>query len=405
MTQFMACVHFNRRQALATLAGLALSSLVGAATSGPPVKVGGTLSLTGPLAQTSQLYKIASEMYVERLNKGDGLMGRPVEFILLDDQSKPELARSLYERLITVDKVDLLMGPYATGNILAVMTVAERYGKLLLHSSFGIPKLAKYERQIPVGPLGYTPEEGIPTIVLDGLAAAGKTPKTVAIVASKFPSVHFVGTGAREVMKKRGVKETLFLEYEFGARDFGPIAARVRDADPDLLFIGGIALESNLLLEALKKLNYTPRNHFHLYPAPGPLANSPDATNAISLTFFEDHPPFTSKPLGAEFARTFQERATKAGMPYTLLEMQGSGQLSSWQILEAAVNATKSLDDKVLTQWIKANPVETFAGKQSFTGPNNFGEFNYKLKQVQNGKWLVVYPPEFAAPGAKLVVK
>ena len=394
-----------RGKTLAFLAGVAITGLAMATPSGLPIKVGGTLSLTGPLAQTSQLYKIASEMYVERMNKAEGLMGRPVEFVLLDDQSKPELARSLYEKLITVDKVDLLMGPYGTGNILAVMTVAERYGKVLLHSSFGIPKLAKYERQIPVGPLGFTPEDGIPNIVLDGLASVGKTPKTVAIVASKFPSVHFVGTGAREVMKKRGIKELLFLEYEFGARDFGPIAARVRDADPDLLFIGGIALESNLLLEALKKLNYTPRNHFHLYPAPGPLANSPDAMNAISLTFFEDHPPFTNKPLAAEFAKTYQERATKAGMPYTFLEMQGSGQLSSWQILEAAVNATKSLDDKVLAQWIKANPVDTFAGRQSFTGPNNFGEFNYKLKQVQNGKWIVVFQPEFAAPGAKLVAR
>ena len=297
------------------------------------------------------------------------------------------------------------MGPYGTGNILAVMAVAERYGKLLLHSSFGIPKLAKYERQIPVGPMGFVPEETFPTLVLDALAAAGKTPKTVAIVASKFPSVHFVGTGSREVMQKRGVKEALFLEFEFGSRDFGPIAARIREADADLLFVSGLGLESNLILEALKKLNYTPRNHFHLYPAPGPLANSPDANNAMSISFFEDHAPFTSKPVAAEFAKGFQERATKAGMPYTSLEMQGSGQLSSWQLLEAAVNATKSLDDKVLTQWIKANPVDTFAGKQSFTGTNNFGPANYKIKQVQNGKWLVVFPAEFAAPGAKLIAK
>jgi len=194
----------------------------------------------------------------------------------------------------------------------------------------------------------------------------------------------------------------LFLEHEFPARDFGPIAARVREADADLVFAGNLGLEGNLLLEALKKLEYTPRNHFHLYPAPGPMANSPDGNNALSVSFFEDHAPFTNNPKAAEFAKEFKERATNAGMPYPVLEMQGSGQLSSWQILEAAVNATKSVDDKVLTQWIKANPVETFAGKQSFTGPNNFGKFNYYIKQVQNKKWVVVYPPAFAAPGAKL---
>jgi len=398
----------SRRRALRTTFALATalaSGLAFAQPTGAPIRVGGTMSLTGPLAQTAQLYKIASEIYVDRLNKGGGLMGRPVQLVLVDDQSKPDMARTLYEKLITVDKVDLLMGPYATGNILAAMAVAERYGKMLLHSSFGIPKLAKYERQIPVGPMGVSPEESFPSLVLDAMNAAGKMPKTVAIVTSKFPSVHFVGTGAREVMKKRGVKEVLFLEYEFGGRDYGPIAARIRDANPDLLFVGAIGLEGNQILEALKKIDYSPRNHFYLYPAPGPLAQSPDGKNAMSTSTFENHAPFTSSPIGADLAREFKERATKAGMPYSELESQGAGQFANWQILEAAVNGAKSLDDKVLTDWIRKNPVDTIIGKQSFTGANNFGTFIFKLKQVQDGRWVMVYPPEAAAPGAKLIVQ
>jgi branched-chain amino acid transport system substrate-binding protein len=114
-----------------------------AAPSGPPIKIGGTLALTGPLAATALLHKITAEIYVEELNRGNGLLGRPVEWILLDDQSKPEVTRSLYEKLITVDKVDLLMGPYATGGIIAAMGVAQRYQKLLIHHSFGMPHLAK----------------------------------------------------------------------------------------------------------------------------------------------------------------------------------------------------------------------------------------------------------------------
>src|SRR3989442_9565860 len=86
-----------------------------AAPWAPPIKIGGTLALTGPLAATALLHKITAEIYVEELNRGQGLLGRPVEWILLDDQSKAEVTRSLYEKLITVDKVDLLMGPYATG--------------------------------------------------------------------------------------------------------------------------------------------------------------------------------------------------------------------------------------------------------------------------------------------------
>ncbi|MGZ8389783.1 MAG: ABC transporter substrate-binding protein, partial [Rhodoplanes sp.] len=97
--------------------------------SGPPVKIGSTLALTGPLSATAQIHKIVGDIYVEQLNKKNGLLGRPVEWIVKDDQSKPELARTIYEQLLTVDKVDLLMGPYATGNILAAMGVAQRYNK------------------------------------------------------------------------------------------------------------------------------------------------------------------------------------------------------------------------------------------------------------------------------------
>src|SRR5262245_45982442 len=135
--------------ALAAVLVLAVVPRAGAVPAGTPIKIGGTLALTGPLAATALLHKITAEIYVEELNRGNGLLGRLVEWILLDDQSKPEVTRSLYERLITVDKVDLLMGPYATGGIIAAMGVAQRYQKLLIHHSFGMPHLAKYEMQFP----------------------------------------------------------------------------------------------------------------------------------------------------------------------------------------------------------------------------------------------------------------
>src|SRR5262245_56293315 len=71
-----------------------------AAPSGQPVRIGGTLALTGPLAATSLIHKIVGEIYVEQLNQKNGLLGRPVEWVLKDDQSKPDVARILYEQLI-----------------------------------------------------------------------------------------------------------------------------------------------------------------------------------------------------------------------------------------------------------------------------------------------------------------
>src|SRR5216110_1315255 len=151
--------------ALFALALAAQSAL--AATSGPPVRIGSTLALTGPLASTALVHQIVGEIYVEQLNKKNGLLGRPVEWIVKDDQSKPELARTLYEQLITVDKVDLLMGPYATGAILSAMGVAQRYNKMLVHHTFGIPSLAKYDAQFPTWAIGPEPARTFPNLLFD----------------------------------------------------------------------------------------------------------------------------------------------------------------------------------------------------------------------------------------------
>src|SRR5438309_1664462 len=222
-----------------TLAGaLLVASAAWGAPSGAPVRIGSTLALTGPLASTALVHQIVGEIYVEQLNKKNGLLGRPVEYVVKDDQSKPELARTLYEQLITVDKVDLLMGPYATGAILSAMGVAQRYNKVLIHHTFGIPSLAKYDSHFPTWSLG-----------------------------------------------------------------------------PD--------------------------------PATGPMIAAPEGKNALAATIFEEHPPFTNNPGAAEFVALFHERAKKAGLPYTGVETQAAASYTAWQVLEAAVNATKSLDDKV----------------------------------------------------------
>ena len=267
----------------------------------PPIRIGSTLALTGPLAATGLVHKVVGEIYVEQLNKRGGLLGRQVEWIVKDDQSKPDLARTLYEQLVTTDKVDLLMGPYATGAILSAMGVAQRYNKVLVHHTFGIPSMAKYECQFPAWSLGPDPANTVPNTVFNALAASPKPPKTIAIVTSKFPSVHFMSLGAREVAKKRGLNEVLFLEWDFGNLDYGPIAARIKDAKPDFVWVGAIGLEGNQLLEAMNKIDYAPQEHFYMYPAPGPMSKSPLAKNAMSMTVFEEHPPYTNAAGAKEF--------------------------------------------------------------------------------------------------------
>ncbi len=242
----------------------------------------------------------------------------------------------------------------------------------------------------------------MPATVFDALAAGPKPPKTVAVVTSKFPPIQFMSAGAREAIKKRGLSEVLFLEWDFGNRDFGPIANRVKDAKPDFVWVGAIGLEGNMLLEAMKKIEYEPPQHFYLYPSPGPLVTLPEAKNALSVTIFEEHPPFTNNAGAAEFIPLYHERAKAAKLPDISVEVQAAASYTAWQILDAGIRGTKSLDDKAIGQWLKANKVDTLQGPLTFGGPGNYGDDLMRVKQVQGGHWKVVWPKAYAAPGATL---
>src|SRR5688572_17636364 len=176
----------NRRDILAASGAALAMPVLAQAPAGNPVRIGSTLALTGPLSATALTHKLVGEIYVEQLNKRGGLLGRRVEWVVKDDQSKPDLARTLYEQLVTADKVDLLMGPYATGAILSAMGVAQRYNKVLVHHTFGIPSMAKYEMQFPAWSLGPNPQDTVSNSLFDMLATAKTPPKTIAIVTSKF---------------------------------------------------------------------------------------------------------------------------------------------------------------------------------------------------------------------------
>jgi branched-chain amino acid transport system substrate-binding protein len=399
--------QWSRRQVVAGIGGLAVSAAIrpsGAqAPAGAPIKIGQALALTGPFAQTGIVHKIVSEYYVDRLNKRGGLLGRPVEYSVLDDQSKPDVSRTLYERLITSDKVDLILGPYGTASILAAMAVAQRYHKVFIQNTMGVPALATYEWHFSALVSGPEPQRSLPAKIVDCYAGTGNPPKTIAIVTSKFPSAQDMAKGMQSVAKDRSLQEVAFLEYDLGNRDYGPIAARIKEADPDLMFVGCLGVEGNQLLEALSQVGYIPKRHFYLYPS-GLLAAYPPADRATSLTNFEDVAPYTTSPEGAEFAKAFDAKAKEQGLPYPYVDSQAGNEYSGWQILTAAVNATKSLDDKALAEWLDQNSVDTLAGRRNFKGKWHTSETDQQqIRQAQNGRWVAVFPQDRATPGVKLM--
>ena len=386
------------------LLGMASAVPAGAQTPvQPPIRIGQTLSLTGNFAQTGLAHQIASEIFVDRLNRSGGLLGRKVEYVVLDDQSKPDVSRTLYERLITADKVDLILGPYGTAAILAAMSVAQRYHKVFIENTLGQPQLATYEWHFSATIGGEDSTKTLPLKVLDAYASAAHPPKSILIVASKFPSAADMAHGMDRAAKARGLDVFGYLEYESGTRDFGAIAARVKDADADFLFMSSLGVEGSQLLQAMNQIGYKPQRHFYLYPS-GLLAADPLAEGATSYSGFEDVAPYTATKEGGEFAREFDERAQKAGLPYPHVDSQAGNEYSGWQILIAGVKATGSLDDAKIADWLDKNSVETIEGKRGFSGKSHTSATDMQqLKQVQGGKWVAVWPLDMRTPGASLI--
>ena len=374
-----------------------------------PIVVGSSLSLTGFLSPTAIIHKITGDAFVANLNENGGLLGRQVEWIVLDDESAPDTSAALYERLITEDEVDLLMGPYGTGNITAAMNVAARHGMVFPHHTASLTYAFDYEWQFPAWQIGLNTHITTNDILFDALDSVENPPETIAIVANQFPGSQNLAHGndvlepggAEIIAEQHGYDVVLVVDYPLGNTDFGSIAAQIRDADPDFLYMAGLGVDGANLIQAMQALDYRPPGEFFMWDAPGPLLAASD--NALSVSLFEEHEPFLSNPGADVMVELFKEAAAEADLPFQAVETQASASWAAWQVLTTAVEAVGSLDQEEIANWLLENEVETVIGTLFFDPEeNNYGNDLTKIKQIIDGRWVVVWPPEFAAEGVSV---
>jgi branched-chain amino acid transport system substrate-binding protein len=391
----------------ASIAGVSAQSP--AAPSGDPIVVGSSLSQTGAFAATAGLHQIAGEMFVERLNANGGLLGRPVEWRILDDASDQAQVAGLYEQLIS-EGVDLLMGPYATPLILSAMPVAERNGYVLpQHTSVLAPAMT-YACQFPAWSIGPTPNEFVPTQLFDAVATLPDPPESVAFVTNQSGSTDFISHGqpdvedasAVSIAQERGLEVVADIPYPPGTTEWGSIAQQLRAAEPDLIVSNGLGVETLGLLQAMEQLGYQPPLVFSLFPAPGPLLGAGAlADGVLSVSMFEPNAPIL-EAMGPEvqgIVEEFSSRATAAGLPYTTFETQATASWTAWEILKAGVEAAGSLDQQAICDALHASgAATTFNGQLTFDpAVNNYWPTTQGIKQIQGGDWVMVWPEDRAA--------
>jgi branched-chain amino acid transport system substrate-binding protein len=377
--------------------------------SGEPIVIGSTLSLTGAFAPTGVIHQIVGEQFVEQLNASGGLLGRPVEWRLLDDESDTAQITPLYERLINQDQVDLVIGPYATPNIIPAVAVAERAGYVLPHHTAIHAPLLGYECQFPGWSMDPAPDEYTSRVLFDLLASLPEPPETIALVTNESGSTQPMtqgfdggGGGMSGIAAEYDLEVVAELPYPPGNQEWSSIASQLRDAEPDVVINNGLGVDPVGIIEAMEQLDYQPPLFFSLFPAPGPLLGLGEpAEGTLSVSLFEPNEPLLEQ-YGDEvrsITDDFAQRATEAGLPYTAFETQATASWNTWEILTRGVEGAGSVDNQAVCDYLTENGVDTtFNGHLTFDPEvNNFWDSNVGIKQIQDGEWVMVWPEDRAA--------
>ena len=245
----------GKRLAPVALAGVVLACLPLPAGAQTPIKIGASMSVTGTYAKPGSYQKEGYDVCIDELNAKGGLLGRKVELVIYDDQSQPATAVKLYEKLITEDKVDAVMGPYSSAVSEAVANVTEKYKKVMVAPLAATTSIFKKGRKYIF--MVITPAENY----LDGLIdmAAKRGLKTVAIINEDtlFPKASAAGTA--ESAKKRGMQVVLQEAYPKGNTDFSALLVKIKAANPDVIAAGTYFDDAVAITRQMKELNVNPK--------------------------------------------------------------------------------------------------------------------------------------------------
>ena len=225
------------------------------AQSGEPIKIGFGMALTGPLAANGKQALLGMKIWEEEINAKGGLLGRPVKLVYFDDQSNPSTVPGIYTKLIDVDKVDLVLGGYATNMVAPAMPVVMQKGKTFI-SLFALDvnhefKYPKYFSFLPTGP---TPKESFTEGFFQVATAQQPKPTTVALVAEDAEFSRNACDGARANSKKFGLKIVYDKTYPPNTTDYTPIVRALQAANADLVVICSYPLSSVGMVQAANEL-------------------------------------------------------------------------------------------------------------------------------------------------------
>jgi branched-chain amino acid transport system substrate-binding protein len=370
--------------AAAVAAVVAFAADSAAAQSREPIKIGFSMAMTGGLAANGKSALLAQKIWEEDVNAKGGLLGRPVKLIYYDDQSNPATVPGIYTKLLDVDKVDLVIGPYATAQIAPAMPIVIQRNKLFIgllglavNTEFNYPN---YFAMIPSGP---DPKPAFTKGFFDTAMAQTPKPTTVAIVAADQEFSRNASDGARENAKKAGLKIVYDKSYPPSTTDFAPIVRAIQATNPDLVVLCSYPPDSVGLVRSINEIGFKPKMVGGAMVGPQATALKtqlgPALNGFVNYDFWLPVPKMMF-PGVEELIKKYQARASAEGVDLLGYYMAPWG-YAQLQVLAQAIERTNSLEDKKLADYIRANRFNTVLGDVRFGKNGEWAES--RVLQVQ----------------------
>jgi branched-chain amino acid transport system substrate-binding protein len=391
-----------RKSSVATLAvvvGLGLTacgsrpSEKAAADTSKPIVVGISLPLTGDFSQPGGEAKRGYEVWASQVNKAGGILGRQVQLKIVDDASNQDTVVTDYTKMITQDKVDLLLGTFSSLLNYPASAVAEKNNMVFVEPAGGAPNMfTRGFKGLFFAQQATAPHQA--DVFVDWIKSlpADQRPATAAYPTQDDPFAAPVIESMQKQLEAVGVKTVYSSTYPADTTNFQSIASQMASKKPDLIAQGAVFEDGVGLVRSLKQLNYSPKVMFQT-SAP---SNAGQYSSGIgegstegvfyTVSWHQD----AKTPKNSDFVSGYKTAYQNADPAEDAADAYAAA-----EILQSAVTAVGAIDQAKIRDWLHANTVQTILGPLSWkaTGEPN-GKF--LLAQWQSGKAQVVAPAEAA---------
>jgi len=348
-----------------------------------PIKIGFSMALTGPLAANGKQALLGMKIWEEETNAKGGLLGRPVKLINYDDQSNPSTVPGIYTKLLDVDKVDLVLGGYATNmNAPAMPVIIQKKKTFISLFALDVNHDFKYPKYFSVLPTGPQTKPSFTEGVFQVAQQQNPKPSTVALVVEDAEFSNNACDGARENAKKFNMKIVYDKKYPPSTTDYTPIIRAVQAANPEVVIVCSYPLGSVGIVQAVNELNYKPKIiGGAMVGLQATVFKSKLGSKLNGIINYETWVP-SEKMMApaAEFFKKYQARAGAEGVDPLGYYLGGWG-YAYISVLGDAVKGANSLDDDKIAAYLRKTTFKTIMGDWAY-GPG--GEWTKSgMMQVQ----------------------